>query len=206
MWCLLWMLRSVSSPSVWSHGEHQPPKDLLNLHLPCVITVLPWNEFTEEKYTTTETNWSYSCLVSNAIFSLHNHFICQAPFLRRNHCWSLEVWWVHWQYLPGDLYLLVGKGLFRVLSNEKRAIHLTPTKKTPATLNCSQARCRQRTLLARSMLRTQTSTWTPLGTWLLFKTRCKHGFATLLWCILLLSTFFKAQIYSCKYLQKLEKK
>lgn len=116
------------------YGKRQPPKDLLSLHPPCVIAALHRNEFIEEKYTSTELKRSHSPLVLSTVFTLHNHFICQAPFSSRNYCWSPEVRWVYWQYVPGNLYLPVGKALFRTLSNARRGMNLTASPKTLQTI------------------------------------------------------------------------
>lgn len=197
------MLLSVSpAVRILARVSTDPPKNLLSLCSPCVIAVLHWKVFIEDRYTSTELKPLYSPLKFSAAFTLRNHFLCQAPFSSKNPCWSPEVWWVYWQYLPGNVYLLVGKALFRALSNERREIHPAPTQKTPPTPHLHWAYCRQRTPLARM----QTSAWALLGTWLPFELRSKDGFPTLLWCILLLSTFFNAKIYSGKYLQKPGKK
>lgn len=61
--------------------------------------------------------------------------LCLAP-CPGNLCCSPDVQWVFWQDLPGNLYLLAGKTLFRAPSSERRETHLTPT---------TSACCRQRT-------------------------------------------------------------
>lgn len=65
-----------------------------------------------------------------------------------NLCCSPDVQWVFWQDLPGNLYLLVGKPLFRAPSSERRGTHLTPSSQPRS------ACCRHRP--SRAMLRTHT--------------------------------------------------
>lgn len=89
------------------------------------------------------------------------HFISQAPFSCSNHCRSPEVRRVHQHYLPGNLYLLLEGAWFWALSNGRRETHLTPTQK-PLQPTAPTGHT-QSTLLARSVLRTQTPARTLLG-------------------------------------------
>lgn len=133
---------------------------------------------------------------SHRVFTLHNRCACPAP-CPGNPCWSPEVQWVFWQDLPGNLYLLVGKALFRAPSSERRETHLTPISQPPS------ACCRQRTTWA--MLRTQTLD--AAGTLDATQTKKQRWFCNTFCGVFSFSLHSsKQKMYPGKYLQKLKEK
>lgn len=158
MWYLLLLapFSSVARHSKPCHGEYWHPRGSPEL----ASSLRSHSSLSSLRKRTLFQHWTEGIIFSSCWIY---HFIFQAPFSCSNHCWRPEVEQVHWHYLPGNLYLLLGEALFRALSNGRRETCLTPTQKTPPTHSPHQAYHKQRTLLARSVLRMQTSAWTLLG-------------------------------------------
>lgn len=126
MWYLLWML-SVSLPSIQSIAL--TPKRFPELasslcYHSCALKRVHCRKVHQHRTDHILLLYSALYLPCTIISFTRLHFFS------RNHCWSPEVCCVYWQYLPGNLYLLVGKALFRALSNARWEILLTDSKKT----------------------------------------------------------------------------